>query len=634
MMDGARTLDWGAGNAEILSLEFRRLAALLNGEDAEGLRAPTQIEVIEARMTAPSAIARIARAFGLGDDMRQTLLLAALADAPPSLSGALQKHRFAAEGRATPAVVADLLGHTETLRPDGALRTGRLIRLDGSGRFYERPMIVPDAVREALGGHGGFDAVIEGRLRPVTLAAAPSDETTRIAGCWASACRERQPPVLFSDAGDPAMMLARFAAAVRGSGQSAWVLPAEAIPADPGDRAEFGAILRRDLILNDIALAILGAEAPQAAWSLAEALGLPCLILGAAPPATATGPALRLSDGASDPSAWSVLLDAETCAHPDVREAAQSVALTVPQVRRAVAATAAGLAPNLMAAARAEVGEQMGHLAQRIGGGSAWEDLILPPAQHDALTQMSAFLGNRDRVLSEWGFAGKSSRGLGMAALFHGQSGTGKTTAAEALVGRMQSTSGDAVPLYRVNVAALVSKYIGETAKNFEAVFKAGEAMGAALLFDEADGLFGKRTGSVKDSIDKHSNAELGFLLQCLEAYPGVAILTTNMRASIDDAFFRRFRFAIEFPFPDQALRRQIWQRVLPDALPREGLDFDALSGPSLSGGSIRSVAINGAYMAASEDQPLQMRHLAHAVRLEYAKLEKTAPDKDLKGWL
>jgi hypothetical protein len=547
MMDGLPPLDWATGNGQILTLEFRRLAAQLaaTGPEPDTQRTETQIAVIEARIGGPSAVGRITRAFGLDPGARQTLLLAALADAPPALSGALQAHRLAAAGRATPAVIEALLGHTDTLHPDGALLGGHLLRIEGEARFHERPLIVPDAVRAALWGRATLDAGLNGRLRPLGPGAAPSAATEALGTLWRQACASPRPPTLFMAAGDLGAGLARFTSAVAIAGQAAWALPGSAIPGDPQDRAAFAGLLRRDLILNGIGLAILGQEAPEAAWDIAALLGLPCLVLGAAPPDSGldSGPALRLPPTDPGETAWDVLLGTEAAAAAPIRALSQTIALSVPQVRRVVAATAAGLAPDLLSAARAEVGERLGHLAQRIQTPAAWDDLILPAPQQAALDQMAAFLGHRDRVLHDWGFAGKSGRGLGMAALFHGPSGTGKTTAAEALVGRMRDSTGDAVPLYRVNVAALVSKYIGETAKNFDAVFRAGEAMGAALLFDEADGLFGKRTGSVRDSIDKHSNAELGFLLQCLEAYPGIAILTTNMRSAIDDAFFRRFRF-------------------------------------------------------------------------------------------
>ena len=184
-----------------------------------------------------------------------------------------------------------------------------------------------------------------------------------------------------------------------------------------------------------------------------------------------------------------------------------------------------------------------------------------------------------------------------------------------------------------MNISSLVSKYIGETSKNIDAVFKAGSKIGAALLFDEAEGLFAKRTNSNRDSIDKHSNAELGFLLQCLESYQGIAILTTNMRDLIDEAFMRRFRFAIEFPFPEKRLRKQIWETAIPDETPKDHINFEALARPPLSGGNIRSIAINAAYMAASSETDLTMSHLANAMRLEYSKLDRPAPDGELRRW-
>jgi AAA+ superfamily predicted ATPase len=372
------------------------------------------------------------------------------------------------------------------------------------------------------------------------------------------------------------------------------------------------------------------------AWSLAQGLPGPVVILGG-PPQTASD-----TDVATIPAPqhdenpltiWSDILghqEAQALAAPEV---AETFNLSPTCARRAARTVQFGLAPDLWQAAQTQAGDDIGALAQKLDRLCNWDDLVLPKGQSEALEQMAQFLMNRHKVNAGWGFGRKSPRGLGMAALFYGDSGTGKTSAAEALVGRMHDQQGAPISLYRVNTSALVSKYIGETSKNFAQVFEAGRASGAALLFDEAEGLFGKRSSQNRDSHDKHANAELGFLLQCLETYPGIAILTTNMRQAIDTAFFRRFRFAIEFPFPDRADRKAIWQRVVPDELPCAQLDFDGLSVLPLSGGSIRSVMVNAAFVAAGDGTDrVGMAHIKQAVRLEFAKLEKALPERIIAG--
>ncbi len=182
------------------------------------------------------------------------------------------------------------------------------------------------------------------------------------------------------------------------------------------------------------------------------------------------------------------------------------------------------------------------------------------------MRRIAAHVRHRATVYDAWGFAAKSPRGLGISALFAGASGTGKTMAAEVLAGELR------LDLYRIDLAGVVSKYIGETEKNLRKVFDAAEDSGAILLFDEADALFGKRS-EVKDSHDRYANIEVSYLLQRMEAYRGLAILTTNLKSALDPAFLRRIRFVVQFPFPDAAQRAEIWRRVFPASTPTEGLD-------------------------------------------------------------
>jgi SpoVK/Ycf46/Vps4 family AAA+-type ATPase len=220
----------------------------------------------------------------------------------------------------------------------------------------------------------------------------------------------------------------------------------------------------------------------------------------------------------------------------------------------------------------------------------------------------------------------RGMRSLGISALFSGNSGTGKSLAAEVLANELN------LDLYRIDLSGVVSKYIGETEKNLRRVFDAAENSGAILLFDEADALFGARS-EVKDSHDRYANVEVSYLLQRMEAYSGLAILTTNLKNAIDAAFLRRLRFVVNFPFPDQAMRAEIWQRAFPAHLPAEGLDCTRLAQLGVAGGSIRNIALNAAFIAADSGEPLQMRHLLRAARSEYAKLEKTLTESEIAGW-
>jgi SpoVK/Ycf46/Vps4 family AAA+-type ATPase len=214
---------------------------------------------------------------------------------------------------------------------------------------------------------------------------------------------------------------------------------------------------------------------------------------------------------------------------------------------------------------------------------------------------------------------GGGGRGTGTTALFAGPSGTGKTLAAEVLAGEL------GLDLYRVDLSAVVSKYIGETEKNLRRVFDSADEGSAVLLFDEADALFGRRT-EVKDSHDRFANIEVSYLLQRMEQYQGLAILTTNMHEAVDPAFERRIRFVITFPFPDAGLREQIWSSVFGPQVPLVDFDPHRLARLGLTGGSIRNIAINAAFRAATDSGPVRMAHLVQAARDECARLDQPWP--------
>ena len=242
------------------------------------------------------------------------------------------------------------------------------------------------------------------------------------------------------------------------------------------------------------------------------------------------------------------------------------------------------------------------------------------------LREIATHVRQRTKVYKAWGFERKCARGLGISALFVGASGTGKTLAAEVLANELR------LDLYRIDLSQVVNKYIGETEKNLRRVFDAAEEGGAILLFDEADALFGKRS-EVKDSHDRYANIEVSYLLQRMEAYRGLAILTTNMKDALDPAFLRRIRFVVQFPFPDPAERIEIWRRMFPVQTPVDGLDVSKLAKLHVAGGNIRNIALNAAFLAADASEPVRMNHLLRAARTEYANIEKSLTDAEIGDW-
>ncbi len=282
---------------------------------------------------------------------------------------------------------------------------------------------------------------------------------------------------------------------------------------------------------------------------------------------------------------------------------------------------------DLWDACRDQRGAGLDQLAHRIEPHFGWDDIVVTKTAREQLHELAAQVRNRTIVYENWGFATQFGRGRGITALFAGVSGTGKTMAAEILAGHLRLT------LDRIDLAGVVSKYIGETEKNLRRVFDAAERSGTILMFDEADALFGTRT-EVRDSHDRYANLEINYLLQRMEDYSGLAILATNKRSALDSAFLRRLRFIVDFAFPDAAERRQIWERVLPPGAERGELNYGQLARLEIAGGNIRSIAVNSAFLAASEDSPIEMSHLVRAAAREYAKLKRPLSAAEFGEWL
>ncbi|MGK9169297.1 ATP-binding protein [Inquilinus limosus] len=263
-------------------------------------------------------------------------------------------------------------------------------------------------------------------------------------------------------------------------------------------------------------------------------------------------------------------------------------------------------------------------MAERIVPKATWDDIVLPDPEKALLRQVADQVAQRNRVYQDWGFAQKMSRGFGISALFAGESGTGKTMAAEVVANHLR------LDLYRIDLSAVVSKYIGETEKNLRRLFDAAEAGGMILFFDEADALFGKRS-EVKDSHDRYANIEVNYLLQRMESFGGLAILASNMKNALDGAFLRRLRFIVNFPFPGAAERRAIWQKAFPAATPTSGLDFDRLARLDLAGGHIASIALNAAFVAAQANGEVTMPIVLDAARNELRKIERPIHEPDFR---
>jgi ATPase family associated with various cellular activities (AAA) len=329
-------------------------------------------------------------------------------------------------------------------------------------------------------------------------------------------------------------------------------------------------------------------------------------------------------------AAWSIALGHAASNIPGMLASQFNLDLiTIQQVAQSALDEAAGdrydLAHRLWNACRLNVRPRLDMLAQRLDAKATWDDLVLADEEMSMLHLLCEQVGQRSTVYEEWGFARKMNRGLGINALFSGESGTGKTMAAEVIANALR------LNLYRIDLSAVVSKYIGETEKNLRRLFDAAENGGAILFFDEADALFGKRS-EVKDSHDRYANIEINYLLQRMEAYRGLAILATNMKSALDVAFTRRLRFMINFPFPGPIERKCMWQKAFPADTPRDQLDYDRLARLNLTGGSIHNIALNAAFLGAAQvgKKSVTMPLIFEAARIEFHKLERPFRESDL----
>ncbi|HEB98831.1 MAG TPA: ATP-binding protein, partial [Thiotrichales bacterium] len=539
--------------------------------------------------------------------------------------------------------------HWSALTPTAPLRRWRLIDLGAGSTLMTSPLRIDERVLHHLTGTPHLDEQLIGFVQPETvindLAPSHHEIAGDIAAAWRRTPTQEALPVaqLY---GVEAGKCAIAAAACEMLGLQLYSMPAQVIPTTPHELDSLMRLWEREAVLSPAALLLDcealdrqdAARAAAVARFIEEVRGL-LFITGRERREVRRRPTLsfeiRRPRTREQHTLWHRALGpaAPALTHQVARLVAQ-FDLGAPAIHSVCAQALGGtsdppdrLGERLWEACRSQARPRLGHLARRIEPVAAWDDLVLPVVQRRTLREIAAHVRQRAKVYGTWGFAAKSARGLGISVLFAGPSGTGKTMAAEVLAGELR------LDLYHIDLSQVVSKYIGETEKNLGRIFDAAEESGAILLFDEADALFGKRS-EVKDSHDRYANIEVSYLLQRMEAYHGLAILTTNMKQALDTAFLRRIRFLVQFPFPDAAARAGIWRRIFPPETPTEGLDVQKLARLNVAGGNIRNIALNAAFLAAEAGEPVRMAHILQAARTEYAKLEKSLTGTEIEGWL
>ncbi|MFB6893105.1 ATP-binding protein [Kitasatospora sp. NPDC056327] len=652
-----------------------------SGPPAPGPSAPEPPELPGQRPPV-TALDVVTASFGLTPFEREVLVLAAAPAIDPTADA-----RCAAAagdpGRAHPtfslALAALERPHWSALAPVGPLRRFRLVEPEDETALTASRLRIDERVLHFLVGVPYLDVRLHGLLTRVGPPGGLPDPhercAARLARVW-TAAEPAGPPHTELTGADRRTRWEVAAAAADRAGLGLYAVHRDDLPTGPAERERLARLWQREAILIPAALLVEAGEpagerphARHGAEAFLASLAVPLVVSGDEPPPAGAPDRTRVTVPPLGPedqlAVWAAALDGapgvtdgglralaaqfslpghlirsaaatarREAASPAGREAGPATdrgagPTTGPEA--GVAGEGTGTARDITAlawhAGLAEARMSLDELGRRVEPRAGWEDLVLEERQRATLREIVAHVRRRGTVYQEWGFESVLRRGLGVTALFAGGSGTGKTLAAEVVAGQL------GVDLFVIDLSQVVSKYIGETEKNLRRVFDAAERGGALLLFDEADALFGKRS-EIRDSHDRYANLEVSYLLMRMEAYRGLAVLTTNMKKALDPAFMRRIRFVVDFPFPGVPERAEIWRRVIPGRTPSQGLDPERLAQLTVAGGSIRNIALSAAFQAADEDCPVQMRHLLAAAHTEYRKLERSLTPSEVGGWI
>lgn len=609
-----------------------------------------------------SALGQLCKTFQLSPFERDILVLCAGVELDPTLRQlCAQAEPELKHGSPTFNLAGMVLsqGHWDAFVPASPLRYWQLLEVGPSRQLMTAPLRIDERILHTLMGIPSVDERLMELLQPVkavevTVLSHQEQVRTIIASWWQPEAGQSRPLVQLCGA-ERESKWAIAASACEKLGLTLYALSSNALPPNPVDLQQFLRLWRREAILGHGALLLewddshdADAARESAIARLVESVASPLFISRRSRQALPQQPTITLEIGAptSDEQRllWQTVLGNQAASLNGYVEtlvahfnlSASDIQAAGRQVNGHSALNGQG--PDntsetdprelIWNVCRVQSRPQLDDLAQRIEPKESWDDLILPEQQKQILWELVAHVRQRSQVYDQWGFAGRSNRGLGISALFSGSSGTGKTMAAGAMARELK------LDLYRIDLSSVVSKYIGETEKNLRRVFDAAEAGGVILLFDEADALFGKRS-DVKDSHDRYANMEVSYLLQRMEAYRGLAILTTNLKEAIDQAFLRRIRFVVRFPFPEYGDRKAIWERIFPAQTPTQGLDFKKLAKLNLAGGNIRNIALNATFLAAEQkSSAVTMEHLHAATQSEYLKLERQLTEAEVRGWI
>lgn len=663
-MNAKTTNDWHEANQRYLMASLAKVREVLKHQATQeqnssdkykhNNNAQQVLQEAACTMSEPSALETLMAIFDLSSFERDVLLLCAGSELDSdfaSLCSAAQADPLRTFPTFSLALAVLPDPHWNALTPEAPLRRWRLIEVGKGNVFTLSPLRIDERVLHYLMGLQYLDERLAGIIQPLftsgVLVPSHRDLVQRLTMIWSKAADTSALSVVQLCGDEVSSKRDIASAACAALGLNLKVLSSSSIPSGPDEVEALIRLWEREAALSSSALLIDCEEMDttdpaheRSVNRVIESMSGVLVVSGRERRRTGKRPVITIDVSKPAPDEqreiWQNMLGKKASdlnGHLEVL--VSQFNLNTATIRNTCVELMGSMSDDdktisgnvLWDACRMQSRTGMDDLAQRIEPAATWDDLVLPEMQRQILREIALHVRQRSRVYKNWGFAGKGSRGLGISALFVGASGTGKTMTAEVLANELQ------LDLYRIDLSQIVSKYIGETEKNLRRVFYAAEEGGAILLFDEADALFGKRS-EVKDSHDRYANIEVSYLLQRMETYHGLAILTTNMKSALDTAFLRRIRFIVQFPFPDAAQRAEIWGRIFPSSTPTENIDANMLSRLNVAGGNIYNIALNAAFLAANAGEPVRMIHLLQAARTEYVKLEKPLTEAESGGWV
>lgn len=657
-------------NQHYLMAEVHRIRSLLQAvaarddeakqQEAKGTaerQGEIRVRKTETRkdLTPPAALEKLCHIFNLSDFERDIVLLCVATELDSSfasLCATAQKNPQRPSPTFSLALAFFPDAHWSALTPSAPLRYWRLLNITPSETLVTSPLHIDEQILHYLTGLQHLHEQLRGYIRPLPFSAydrpVPSHDelAEKISASWSNPAQQYPLVQIFGADLDGRRQVALLAA--KRAGFNVHLIVAEALPSSPPEFDQLLRLWERQAVLANSVLLVDCENIDHFEESKRKVLNtfveeMRDVVIVSAPEPLYFAHRRCLTYEVSKPTReeqqalWEEYLSpAGLKGNIRTERFVSQFNLSGSKIRDVCeqgfseAADDSGgkcLEDKLWTACRRQTRPKLQGLAQRIQTLATWDDLVLPSNQLHIMHDIIVHVRQRTLVYDQWGFRRKSARGLGISALFSGPSGTGKTMAAEVLAGELD------LDLYRIDLSQVVSKYIGETEKNLRRVFDGAEDSAAILLFDEADALFGKRS-EVKDSHDRYANIEVSYLLQRMESYRGLAILTTNLKEAIDDAFTRRIRFMVSFPFPGLEAREQIWTRIFPEQTPTGSLDIAKLAQLNITGGNIYNIALHAAFRAADKGESVGMAHLLRAVRSEYVKIEKPLVDSEIQSWL